>query len=103
VRRKNVNILDDIEIQDSIRETFIKLDENLAFELAKRKMYECGTTVVCAIITDEKIILANCGDSRYVLRSNGRIKSSRDHKPMNVGRTLASYARKKFRYICKRF
>ena len=61
MRRKNVNILDDIEIQDSIRETFIKLDENLAFELAKRKMYECGTTVVCAIITDEKIILANCG------------------------------------------
>jgi serine/threonine protein phosphatase PrpC len=41
-----------------------------------------GSTAVLVHVTKEKIICANCGDSRAILISNsGIIKLSRDHKP----------------------
>lgn len=41
-----------------------------------------GSTAVVAIVTPEKIIVANCGDSRAVLCRNGKaIPLSTDHKP----------------------
>ncbi|KAI4340362.1 hypothetical protein MLD38_025207 [Melastoma candidum] len=41
-----------------------------------------GSTAVLAIITPDKIIVANCGDSRAVLSRKGRaIPLSSDHKP----------------------
>ena len=46
--------------------------------------YCSGSTAVVIHITKEKIICANCGDSRAILisdKNNGIIKMSRDHKP----------------------
>ncbi|KAK7300753.1 hypothetical protein RJT34_11603 [Clitoria ternatea] len=41
-----------------------------------------GSTAVVAIVTPEKIIIANCGDSRAVLcRNNVAVPLSDDHKP----------------------
>ncbi|KAL6341178.1 hypothetical protein AAG906_032294 [Vitis piasezkii] len=41
-----------------------------------------GSTAVVAIVTPEKIVVANCGDSRAVLCRNGKaIPLSSDHKP----------------------
>ncbi|KAF2311902.1 hypothetical protein GH714_027274 [Hevea brasiliensis] len=41
-----------------------------------------GSTAVVAIVTPDKIIVANCGDSRAVLCRNGKpIPLSSDHKP----------------------
>lgn len=41
-----------------------------------------GSTAVVAIVTPDKIIVANCGDSRAVLCRNGKaIPLSNDHKP----------------------
>ncbi|KAK6935812.1 PPM-type phosphatase-like domain [Dillenia turbinata] len=41
-----------------------------------------GSTAVVAIVTPDKIIVANCGDSRAVLCRNGKaIPLSYDHKP----------------------
>ncbi|KAD6119791.1 hypothetical protein R6Q59_025797 [Mikania micrantha] len=41
-----------------------------------------GSTAVVAIMTPDKIIVANCGDSRAVLCRNGKaIPLSNDHKP----------------------
>ncbi|XP_055828918.1 probable protein phosphatase 2C 75 isoform X2 [Solanum dulcamara] len=41
-----------------------------------------GSTAVVAVLTDETIIVANCGDSRAVLsRSGSAIPLSYDHKP----------------------
>lgn len=40
-----------------------------------------GSTAVVAIVTPEKIVVANCGDSRAVLCRKGKaIPLSRDHK-----------------------
>ena len=47
-------------------------------------VYCSGSTAVVIHITKEKIICANCGDSRAILisdKNNGIIKMSRDHKP----------------------
>jgi serine/threonine protein phosphatase PrpC len=47
-------------------------------------VYCSGSTAVVIHITKEKIICANCGDSRAILISeinNGIIQMSRDHKP----------------------
>ncbi|KAL5580919.1 hypothetical protein UlMin_013361 [Ulmus minor] len=41
-----------------------------------------GSTAVVSIVTTEKIIVANCGDSRAVLCRNGKpVPLSSDHKP----------------------
>lgn len=49
------------------------------------QMPECeavGSTAVVAIVTPDKIIVANCGDSRAVLCRNGKaVPLSSDHKP----------------------
>ncbi|KAL7201539.1 hypothetical protein ACSBR1_033275 [Camellia fascicularis] len=48
------------------------------------QMPECntvGSTAVVAVVTPDKIIVANCGDSRVILCHNGKaIPLSTDHK-----------------------
>jgi serine/threonine protein phosphatase PrpC len=44
-----------------------------------------GCTATCAIITPDKVICANSGDSRTVLSKKGTaIELSQDHKPDNL-------------------
>ncbi|KAJ7980808.1 Protein phosphatase 2C [Quillaja saponaria] len=51
-------------------------------ELQSPECDAVGSTAVVAILTPDKIIVANCGDSRAVLCRNGKaIPLSSDHKP----------------------
>lgn len=50
-------------------------------ELHAPESYGVGSTAVVAVVTPEKIIVANCGDSRAVLCRNGKaVPLSTDHK-----------------------
>ncbi|GMP49213.1 hypothetical protein CsSME_00016265 [Camellia sinensis var. sinensis] len=51
-------------------------------ELQTPECNTVGSTAVVAVVTPDKIIVANCGDSRAVLCRNGKaIPLSTDHKP----------------------
>ncbi|KAF3454643.1 hypothetical protein FNV43_RR05091 [Rhamnella rubrinervis] len=55
---------------------------NCRCELQTPECDAVGSTAVVAIVTPDKIIVANCGDSRAVLCRNGKpIPLSSDHKP----------------------
>merc|ERR1712146_255982 len=41
-----------------------------------------GSTVICGFVTETSVVLCNCGDSRAVLVSDGKVKfATSDHKP----------------------
>ncbi|KAA8549321.1 hypothetical protein F0562_001005 [Nyssa sinensis] len=51
-------------------------------ELQSPECDAVGSTAVVAVVTPDKIIIANCGDSRAVLCRNGKaVPLSTDHKP----------------------
>ncbi|PWA77000.1 Protein phosphatase 2C [Artemisia annua] len=51
-------------------------------ELHAPESYGVGSTAVVAVVTPDKIIVANCGDSRAILCRNGKaVPLSIDHKP----------------------
>ncbi|KAJ4842459.1 hypothetical protein Tsubulata_001813 [Turnera subulata] len=55
---------------------------NCRCELQTPECDAVGSTAVVAIVTPDKIIVANCGDSRAVLCRNGKpVPLSSDHKP----------------------
>ncbi|CAH2069460.1 unnamed protein product [Thlaspi arvense] len=55
---------------------------NCRCELQRPDCDAVGSTAVVSVLTPEKIIVANCGDSRAVLCRNGKpIPLSSDHKP----------------------
>jgi protein phosphatase 1B len=72
-------------VSSGIRSGFLRLDEQL------RQLPEMvtgddksGSTAVCALISPQRIFLANCGDSRAVLsRAKRVVLFTQDHKPMN--------------------
>lgn len=54
---------------------------NCRCELQAPESDAVGSTAVVAIMTPDKIIVANCGDSRAVLCRNGKaVPLSNDHK-----------------------
>lgn len=58
------------------------LSENCRCELQTQECDAVGSTAVVAVVTADKVIIANCGDSRAVLcRSGKAIPLSSDHKP----------------------
>ncbi|KAF8402973.1 hypothetical protein HHK36_011066 [Tetracentron sinense] len=58
------------------------LSANCRCELQPPQCDTVGSTAVVAIVTPDKIIVANCGDSRAVLSRNGKaVPISSDHKP----------------------
>lgn len=71
----------------SSKEKIISMFESLSKNIENSKVvdaYCSGSTAVVIHITKEKIICANCGDSRAILisdKNNDIIKMSRDHKP----------------------
>jgi len=71
--------------KQNIREGFLKIDSSMRehpkFLSAEEKS---GTTAVTAFITPDKIIFANCGDSRGVLATSNSVRfGTYDHKPCN--------------------
>ncbi|KAK8671779.1 hypothetical protein V6N13_038364 [Hibiscus sabdariffa] len=70
----------DKEVKDSTVDA--KENSNCRCELQTPQCDAVGSTAVVAIVTPDKIIVANCGDSRAVLCRNGvAVPLSDDHKP----------------------
>ena len=68
-------------IEQAIYDGFIKLDKELReWESEDRS----GTTAVVTVVTPDKIIWGNCGDSRGLLCRGGNVEfATVDHKPYN--------------------
>ena len=67
------------------KQSIISMFNSLSKSIENSKNFDpfcSGSTAVITHITKDKIICANCGDSRAILISeNGIVKISRDHKP----------------------
>ena len=73
------------QFRTKVIEGFLKIDGSMR-ELPKFLSGEerSGTTAVAAFVTPNKIIFANCGDSRALLCSKQDVKfATYDHKPYN--------------------
>jgi serine/threonine protein phosphatase PrpC len=72
------------KIEIIMKESFLSLDEKLKMNFSKVDDHS-GTTAVVALITPTLIVIANCGDSRAILCSDGILDfCTTDHKPYNV-------------------
>ncbi|GMN41439.1 hypothetical protein TIFTF001_010666 [Ficus carica] len=70
----------DEEVQESNGSD--RIISNCRCELQTPRCDAVGSTAVVAVLTPEKIVVSNCGDSRAVLCRNGvAIPLSSDHKP----------------------
>ena len=70
-------------IREAITSGFLNLDKKVKDALSDDRS---GTTAIVSVVTPEKIIFGNCGDSRGILCTDGKVKfSTKDHKPMNEG------------------
>lgn len=82
------------EWKNAMERSFIRMDKEAVASSASVKASNCrcelqtpecdavGSAAVVAIVTPDKIIVANCGDSRAVLCRNGKaVPLSDDHKP----------------------
>jgi len=67
--------------EKALKSAFFKLDDQMQKD-AELSSSEAGSTAVVSLITDESIYIANCGDSRAIISSNGvALPLSTDHKP----------------------
>ncbi|XP_068314825.1 protein phosphatase 2C 37-like [Pyrus communis] len=83
-----------VQWKDALERSFLKMNEevqqgnheaerpNCRCELQTPQCDAVGSTAVVAVVTQEKIVVSNCGDSRAVLcRSGAAVPLSSDHKP----------------------
>ncbi|KAK0503893.1 PP2C-domain-containing protein [Armillaria luteobubalina] len=69
--------------EESLKRAFLGTDEDMLGNPAHSRD-PSGCTAVAALVTDDKIYVANAGDSRSVLSIKGEVKPlSFDHKPTN--------------------
>ncbi|KAF6161175.1 hypothetical protein GIB67_007816 [Kingdonia uniflora] len=69
-------------IDDEVLGSSDGVDANCRCELQAPKCDTVGSTAVVSVVTPDKIVVANCGDSRAVLCRGGRaVPLSIDHKP----------------------
>jgi len=67
--------------EKALKSAFFKLDEQMKKD-EELSNSEAGSTAVISLITDDLLYIANCGDSRAIISSNGVAKAlSTDHKP----------------------
>ncbi|WVY92033.1 hypothetical protein V8G54_037547 [Vigna mungo] len=85
---------ENLEWESTMKKSFARMDEEVQrwsrtnetracrCELQTPRCDAVGSTAVVAVVTSEKIIVANCGDSRAVLcRNSAPVPLSEDHKP----------------------
>jgi serine/threonine protein phosphatase PrpC len=66
-----------IEMSSILKDAFLECNE-----LMKKDKVEGGATAICALFLQDKLYIANCGDSRAVLCYNGNtLRCSVDHRP----------------------
>lgn len=77
--------IDENAIGDAISKGFINFDDSLQKKNPwKDGQDRSGTTAIVTMITPEKIIWGNCGDSRGLLCRDGKLEfATTDHKPVN--------------------
>lgn len=86
-------VKENVDWKSTMEKSFTRMDEEVLSWNKTNKSFTCkcelqtphcdavGSTAVVAIVTPEKIIVSNCGDSRAVLCRNGvAIPLSSDHK-----------------------
>jgi protein phosphatase 2C family protein 2/3 len=67
--------------EKALKSAFFKLDDQMQKD-AELSNCEAGSTAVVSLITDKSLYIANCGDSRAIISSNGKaLALSVDHKP----------------------
>ncbi|GMY08450.1 protein phpsphatase 2C (PP2C) [Fagus crenata] len=94
VKEEVESVTDGMEWKDTMEKSFDRMDKEVQEWRVPIKTTNCrcdvqtpqcdavGSTAVVAIVTPEKIIVSNCGDSRAVLCRNGvAFPLSSDHKP----------------------
>lgn len=82
------NLTDSLELdrfEKNVKEGFLKIDsvmrDHPKFLSGEERS---GTTAVTAFVSPDKIIFANCGDSRAVLATSSSVRfGTYDHKPCN--------------------
>ena len=72
-------------VKKAINDGFLHLDEKLRKEPQWANGEDrSGTTAIVVMVSPQKIIWGNCGDSRGILCRNGKVVfSTQDHKPYN--------------------
>ncbi len=73
-------------VKEGVHKGFLKLDEKIR-NLPQWASGEdrSGTTAIVTMISPDKIIWGNCGDSRGLLCRGGKVEfATQDHKPYNV-------------------
>jgi len=72
---------DDAEekISQAMKEVFVEVDRGLLDEAEIEPMY-AGTTACAVLLRKNKLYISNCGDSRAILASTCRSKSSSDSR-----------------------
>ncbi|XP_071719588.1 probable protein phosphatase 2C 24 [Rutidosis leptorrhynchoides] len=90
----NKDVDESTDWKNGMERSFSRMDEEVVIwnqqatshdckcELHAPESYGVGSTAVVAVVTPDKIVVANCGDSRAVLCRNGKpVPLSVDHKP----------------------
>lgn len=83
----------EVQWKETMERSFTRMDEEVQESNGSDRISNCrcelrtpqcdavGATAVVAVVTPEKIVVSNCGDSRAVLCRNGvAIPLSSDHK-----------------------
>ncbi|MCI13534.1 protein phosphatase 2C 37-like, partial [Trifolium medium] len=83
-----------VDWKSTMEKSFIRMDEEVLNSTKTKQSFTCkcelqtphcdavGSTAVVAVVTPEKIIVSNCGDSRAILCRKGvAVPLSSDHKP----------------------
>lgn len=78
---KNVNELNEKDAVDFIKEVYFDAHSKIIEKSKQAPVFKgMGSTLVCALIFEEKIIIANLGDSRaYQIIDNSCIQITKDH------------------------
>lgn len=73
------------DVKKAIHDGFLRLDEHLKKQPQWANGEDrSGTTAIVVMVSPQKIIWGNCGDSRGLLCRNGKVAfSTQDHKPYN--------------------
>lgn len=67
--------------EKALKSAFFKLDDKMQQD-EELLNCEAGSTAVVSLITDKTLYIANCGDSRAIISTNGKVTAlSTDHKP----------------------
>jgi protein phosphatase 2C len=82
-----------VDWKSTMEKSFIRMDEEVLNSTKTKQSFACkcelqtphcdavGSTAVVAVVTPEKIIVSNCGDSRAILCRKGvAVPLSSDHK-----------------------